>query len=785
MSTVVDDPTLSAPEPLEAPTSTVTPPAEPPASRPYIQETEEARPLTKEEIVRPALGALSTTLGCAFMVGGMFVGITPRIYAAVGGMVGVASAVWAARATKRVMLVQVLSLAAILLTGLALTMISDLGALGGLSKLIGDAYKEARLHRPPAAFDLGWHAILPWTVGLVGYAAAWVGSLGRKPAVGVLIPIPVIAFAAIAQPAEAQIPAGIVAFVSFAVGLAVIYRADRGEGEGVSTAYELKRAMRTAPIVIVLIAALIGASQLNLLFPEPIFDPTQKAELPRPIPLSAVKDRVLFTVNSAFTGPWRAGVLDVYDGKDFRLPAYSDSSFQDAPASGLLDEVFGVPATGSVRADITIRGLDGTVLPLPSRMNKIAGLDLPTLVTDARSQTLRVKEGQVRDGLAYTAVFALLPTEAELRDAPPPDPLIVTDFTDTAHQPPPPGVAALLAQAPENRWDRLDFVRKKFLDVFTVTGAGLPSHVPPSKVEDMLVGSQEGSPFEFVAAQVLLSRWAGIPARIGYGYDRGVAKAGGVLEFRPKNGSSWLEVYFQGYGWLPITGLPKKALQSVGKSDQQQNADIVPTDDIQVQLFVPLRKIPPGYLWKQIRTVVLLTLPVFLLIGLMYLAWPVYLKSRRRSKRRRWAFEYGREARIALAYTELRDMATDLGVGDPYVTPLAYVRKVVADEEHRELAWLVTRVLWGDLKGNITDDEVFAAEELSRSMRRRLFEAQPFTIRFISIVSRLSLRNPYAPEVLSPPVEKFDPRRALARLFKRKPKVKPVKEKVDEAIEIA
>jgi hypothetical protein len=106
----------------------------------------------------------------------------------------------------------------------------------------------------------------------------------------------------------------------------------------------------------------------------------------------------------------------------------------------------------------------------------------------------------------------------------------------------------------------------------------------------------------------------------------------------------------------------------------------------------------------------------------------------------------------------------------------------------------VTRTLWGDLRPSITDDEVFAAEELSRSLRRRLFEAQPFTIRAISLVSRLSLRNPYAPELLSPALEKLSVRDAVRKLsprrtfravlrvgrFRRK-----TKETTDEAVETA
>ena len=37
-----------------------------------------------------------------------------------------------------------------------------------------------------------------------------------------------------------------------------------------------------------------------------------------------------------------------------------------------------------------------------------------------------------------------------------------------------------------------------------------------------------------------------------------------------------------------------------------------------------------------------------------------------------------------------------------------------------------------------------------RSLRRRVFEGQPITIRAISVVSRLSLREPYAPEIGAP-----------------------------------
>jgi hypothetical protein len=318
-------------------------------------------------------------------------------------------------------------------------------------------------------------------------------------------------------------------------------------------------------------------------------------------------------------------------------------------------------------------------------------------------------------------------------------------------------VQKLIAEAEaatDNDWDKLEFLRTAYRDTVTATGQGLPVAIPPKRIEDMFTGSKEASPYEFIAAQALIARWAGIPARIGYGFDRGEKPEGSqVREFRPRHGASWLEVYFQGHGWFPITGLPKKAKTSTGGGPQQEG-DILPSDDIAVQLYIPLRVPPKGVLLKQIQAVVLIVLPFAIVIGLIWLLWPAVYKARRRAKRRAWAQSAGRAARIAVAYTDLRDQATDLGVGDPYATPLAYVTKVVPDEEHRELAWLVTRTLWGDLRNEITDNEVFAAEELSRSIRRRLFEAQPFTIRGISVVSRLSLRNPYAPELLSPALER-------------------------------
>ncbi len=312
---------------------------------------------------------------------------------------------------------------------------------------------------------------------------------------------------------------------------------------------------------------------------------------------------------------------------------------------------------------------------------------------------------------------------------------------------PPPGVQALLRSAPQGRlYDRLDFLRQRVLKTVAASGAGVPVNIPPDRVDEIL-REKEGTPFEIVAMQAMLARWAGIPSRIGYGFDGGDRAANGLLEVRPKHGANYLEVYFSGYGWLPVQGDPLQAKESLSDTPQQFNPDVQISEDVSVRLFVPvLTESSPSFI-DEFRTFVLRILP-FLggLIG-VFLLWPLPYKAFRRARRRTWASEEGPQARVALAYAEWRDFATDFGYRHQTDTPLMFLKHVVPDDEHSELAWLVTRSLWGDLRGAVSDDDALAAEELSRSLRRRLGSAHPSTMRFVAALSRLSVRHPYAPGI--------------------------------------
>jgi hypothetical protein len=157
---------------------------------------------------------------------------------------------------------------------------------------------------------------------------------------------------------------------------------------------------------------------------------------------------------------------------------------------------------------------------------------------------------------------------------------------------------------------------------------------------------------------------------------------------------------------------------------------------------------------------------------LLLLAYPIPVKRLRSARRSRWALRRGPAERIAVAYCEFRDAMLDVAIGAPVLTPLRFVDEIEHDDEHAELAWLVTRALWGDLRRDLRDDDADAAELLARSVRRRTVRAQSLLTRILAAVARTSLRYPYSTEVPNlwphlrvavPPRARWRPHRMLLR----------------------
>ena len=453
---------------------------------------------------------------------------------------------------------------------------------------------------------------------------------------------------------------------------------------------------------------------------------------------------MLFEVRteSGLTGPWRVGALDVYDDGAWLIPGFSRDRLTKIGGDGAVSPL---RANGpQLEVNVTVRDLgDSAVAPI------LAGTTNVTsdreLRLDPRSLTLRVPTGRVPASTAYRLLLPAYPTAAEL------EAVTAQPGAELADQlvipRPPEEIARLIAAAPPNRWKQLDALRQELLNKVTAKGAGTPVPIAPSKVVQLVTGQGTGTPFEIVAAEAMLARWVGVPSRIGFGFD-GLNLEGDVFTVRPKNSAQWLEVWFEGYGWVPLIGSPKKAASSL---DSDPNARFNPTievsDDVAVDVYLPFELEDLTLFYEQVRDALLRAAPLAVGVAAWWIAWPIAIKAHRRTRRRRWAASRGPRVQIAVEYAEFRDAAIDLGVGDLYDTPIEYLDKVRDDAEHREFAWLVVRSLYGDMLDTATADDVAAAETMGSSLRRRLGAGQTVEARLLGWVSRASLDQPYTTEI--------------------------------------
>jgi transglutaminase-like putative cysteine protease len=693
--------------------------------------------------LRTGLVVAAPSIAAGVMLSGLFEGAAGRVAPALAALCGIATAAQASR-RKSALWANATIVLGILGTAFVLVLPTGIDNITGLGSIISEAKGASKVLRPPAEFLPGWRFILGFVMATVGFAAGWVAIELRRPALGLLLPLPAVAYGAISVPESQKLVSGIIAAVLFIIGLALLASL-QGLVDGAESApglrYELKRTARAIPLLAAIVAGLFLLAQSDLLFPKPRFDPTRDSVTPKAVPLSEVKDRPLFTVASAVTGPWRIGMLDVYKDDEWRLPAFAESTLKRVPKTGIVD----LDLRPEVTAEFVIADLGGAVLPGLPNTSAIEASG-PRLAYDARTGNIRLAQGQIRAGLRYTVGAPALPTEDDLRKENGPPPADVQRNLEIPD--PPPEIVALLAEAPPNKWDRMDYLRRRLLQTTVAAGPGIPKPVSPGRVVDMLTGSKEGTPYEIVAAQAMLARWAGVPSRIGYGFDGGEVIDGGLRQIRPRNGSSWLEVYFPGFKWLPVLGSPAKAkatLQPDGPT--VENPEVQPSTDIAVQVYFPLRTTSKSPWFSQVARIMLFLTPLLLVLALLYLLWPAAWKAIRRVILRRRIASQDVVARVALSYAEFRDLCTDLGLRGRCLSPLAFLDVIVDDEEHRELAWLVTRVVWGDLRRDRAEDQALDAAELARVLKRRVAQAQPVSIRLIAQVSRLSMRQPYAPEL--------------------------------------
>lgn len=700
----------------------------------------------EREVGRPsyvALAAGASTLGAAWLAAHLFHSVTaPFLCAALGVVIG-AGLVWVSTRFERGSLMQYAVLPAAALAGAVLTATAP-GGGGSLPSLVDRTIRTGGLRNPPVPFDPGWRFLAVVLFALLAAAAASAALTFVRPKLAVGLPALVTLAVALLQPKDGGLGATIGAVVFVVVGLALAFGADLASQVSTGAGFEVRRLLRGAVLLAVAVAILVGIAQSSFLFPA-----TKQNSVipPRKPPVSPAlpPHEVLFSVQSTAPGPWRLGVLDSYGDDAFLLPSVDASRVAPLTTSGVVAPAprpAGKPAPDTYSATITIGDLLGQTLPGPPQLEAVHGV-VAKAGYDPETQLVSLTDDSVRSGQTYTTSAPALPTGIQLSHDH--TPYSAADKIYTELPAPPLSVVGLLAKAPtKDPFDRLQYLRSKLLDSVVAAGSGSPVDVLPADVAAMLAGGK-ATPYQIVAAQVMLARWAGIPARIGYGFYGGT-KSHGVTTFTPIDGSAWLEAEFPGYGWVPIIGTPRKAEPSISKQPKQK-AKITPTDQLALSLYIPVRQLTVQLVYEQVRYYAWRVLAIGGPAILLLVCYPALFKVVRRSRRRRWAARYGGSGRAIAAYAELRDRCLDLNIGDPRLTPLEFVTAIAPDAEHEELAWLVTRVIWGDLRRDLQDDDLSAVEEMSRSVGRRVAQQQPGTNRFVAAITRTSLRDPWTDEI--------------------------------------
>ena len=694
-------------------------------------------------VVLVCVAAGLAAAGAGWMLAGVFDSMAARVLALVAAALG-ASLVVVSHQLRRPSSVQYLALPVALLLGAAVVLPDAGSGSASLPSLVQEALFSGGLGQPPVPFDPGWRFLLVVVVSLLAAGSSMLAMAAERANVGVALSVPLVVVGALAQPSGSEVVSAVVAFGMLILALAVAYGVELARSGVSSPAFEVRRLIRgLGGIAVLAVGLAVLANVATFLLP-----PAQEEQVippQRPPAAPPQVDRELFAVDADRKLPWRLGVLDVYEDDAWKTPPFDPARFVDLAVTGVPPEDGPGPAVasgGEVRAAFTLFDLPGRVVPTLALPHRVTPDGDAALLYDPRTQTLRLPNLAPR-GLSYEVAAAGPPT-ADALSAAGPVPDSVRPFL--AVPAPPRGVAALLAEAPDaDAFARLQFVRERFYEHVVAAGAGDPVDVPPARVDELLAGA-EGSPYEITAAEALLARWVGVPSRIGYGFFGGDEVSGG-FSVRPIHGSAWLEVYFEGEGWVPIVGKPPRARSSFTDSQKNDDPAVLPTDELALITYVPIRLQSITLQFQVIRHYLLQVVPIVLAWILAIVFLPVPLRRLRRWRRQRWADRVGPAAAVAAAYAELRDAAWDLNIGQPADTPLEFTRRLDPDEEHSELAWLVTRTLWGDLSRDLEPADVAEAAELSRSVTRRMRDAQPASSRIIAAAARASLRAPWSTEL--------------------------------------
>lgn len=439
---------------------------------------------------------------------------------------------------------------------------------GDLVAVLADGADEIREQAAPALPVTGLLALVAVFVGLVAVLVDLVAVAGRQGAVAglallALFCVPVFTLTG---------GIGLLAVVAPASGLALLLWADQARrvtGPRVDRSSAAGAGTATRIGLVALLVGLVGGGLLPTLSEgwftgdgegasstgtalSPMATMVGQLTLPDPIDLLRLRTPV------EDPGYLRAVTLDQYDATDgWSLTGLSAQQSLDEELP--VDHPAGIGR--SVTASIEVLAHDDRFLPVPvspTEVRMAGGED--GWWFDPTSGTILGHRVSTQD-LRYEVTATEVRPSADLLAAAPPlpeDDPIQQRYTAAA------GIdsrvsaqVAELVGGAENGYERV----RRILDFLTdpVNGFRYSLSTRPGTSGDDLVDfltQRQGYCEQYAGAMAVMVREAGMPARVALGYTPGTVQDDGSRVITTDDAHAWVEVYFDGVGWVPFDPTP-------------------------------------------------------------------------------------------------------------------------------------------------------------------------------------------------------------------------------------
>ncbi len=282
----------------------------------------------------------------------------------------------------------------------------------------------------------------------------------------------------------------------------------------------------------------------------------------------------MLQVTAAEPALWRMQVLDFFVQDIWGVRAWATPELPQ-------------PAARVVQATVRVRGLRDNLVVAPGRIDAVhadgkvrqdRGEAWRLTPTPQQGDTYQVKARLVRataqqlqaaspptDGGLSTSMDLYVPAPSHSWrsvDVPlfgqPADPQ-VTAVLDRSPYAPVAALAHRLAAGATTQWEVVARVHHYLLDGGRFHYTTNPPQAGPYPLVDFLLRGHAGYCQYFAGAAALLLRLAGVPTRVVAGFATGARQRDGRFEVRDTDAHAWIEVYFQGYGWVAFNPTPTAA----------------------------------------------------------------------------------------------------------------------------------------------------------------------------------------------------------------------------------